>query len=89
MAIEDLNKLFDDSKTRFKNLKYLLTLLINEDIDCLNDETGGDKPHVDERFIGRHIDSRNMQDIMGTILKAFTSSTPEADEDEIPNAESE
>ena len=89
MAIEDLNKLFDDSKTRFKNLKYLLTLLINEDIDCVKDDTGEEKSHVDERFIGRHIDSRNMQEIMGTILKAFTSSTPEADEDEVPNEASE
>lgn len=89
MAIEDLNKLFDDSKTRFKNLKYLLTLLINEDIDCIKDETGEEKAYVDERFVGRHINSNNMREIMGTILKAFTSSTPEADEDEVPNGESE
>lgn len=89
MAIEDLNKLFDDSKTRFKNLKYLLTLLINEDIDCIKDETGEEKAYVDERFVGRHINSNNMREIMRTILKAFTSSTPEADEDEVPNEASE
>ncbi len=89
MAIEDLNKLFDDSKTRFKNLKYLLTLLINEDIDCVKDETGEEIPHVDERYVGRHIDSNNMKEIMGTILRAFTASTPEVDEDEAPNAQSE
>lgn len=89
MAIEDLNKLFDDSKTRFKNLKYLLALLINEDIDCVKDETGEEVPHVDEKFVGRHIDSRNMQNIMGTILRAFTASTPEVGEDEVPNEASE
>lgn len=88
MAIEDLNKLFDDSKTRFKNLKYLLTLLINEDIDCVNDETGEEIPHVDERFVGRHIDSNNMKEIMETILRAFTNATPESDE-ESPNEASE
>lgn len=88
IAIEDLTKLFKDSKTRFKNLKYLLALLINEDIDCVKDETGEEIPHVDERFVGRHIDSNNMKGIMETILAAFTSGTPEGDEDS-PNAQSE
>lgn len=85
IPIEDLTKLFQDPKTRFKNLKYLLTLLINEDIDCVQDETGEEIPHVDERFVGRHIDSHNMQEVMSTILKAFTKGTPESNEDS-PNA---
>lgn len=89
ISIEELTKLFQDNKTRFKNLKYLLALLINEDIDCLKDETGEEMAHVDERFVGRHIDSNNMQEIMETILRAFTNGTPEVDEDEIPNAQSE
>ena len=88
ISIEDLTKLFQDNKTRFKNLKYLLALLINEDIDCVKDETGEETPHVDERFVGRHIDSNNMKDIMETILRAFTNGTPESDE-ETPNAQSE
>jgi len=89
MPIEDLKTLFDDSKTRFKNLKYLLTLLINEDIDCIKDEMGEEKAHVDERFVGRHINSNNMREIMSTVLKAFSSSLPETEGDEIPNGESE
>lgn len=88
ISIEDLTKLFKDNKTRFKNLRYLLALLINEDIDCIKDETGEEIPHVDERFVGRHIDSNNMQEVMETILRAFTSGAPETD-DEIPNAQSE
>jgi len=84
IAIEELPELFKDSKTRFKNLKYLLALLINEDIDCMKDETGQEIPHVDERFVGRHINSNNMQEIMETILKTFTKGTPEVDE-ESPN----
>lgn len=83
--IEDLTKLFQDPKTRFKNLKYLLALLINEDIDCLKDETGLEMPHVDEKFVGRHIDSHNMKDVMSATLKAFTKGTPEPSEDS-PNA---
>ena len=46
---------FRDPKNQIKNLKYILTLLINEDIDCVKDETGKETPHVDERFVGRHI----------------------------------
>lgn len=88
ITIEDLTKLFKDSKKRFKNLKYLLSLLINEDIDCFKDETGEEIPHVDERYVGRHIDSNNMKDIMETILMTFTNGTPESDE-EAPNAQSE
>jgi hypothetical protein len=87
ITIEDLTKLFKDSKTRFKNLKYLLALLINEDIDCVKDETGEEMAHVDERYVGRHIDSNNMKDTMETILRAFTNGIPEGD-DEAPNAQS-
>ncbi len=88
ISIEDLTTLFKDSKTRFKNLKYLLALLINEDIDCIKDETGEEIPHVDERYVGRHIDSNNMKDIMEAILMTFTNGTPESD-DEAPKGESE
>ena len=88
ISIEELTKLFQNSKTRFKNLKYLLALLINEDIDCIKDETGEETPHIDERYVGRHIDSTNMTEVMQTILKAFTSGAPETDE-EVPNAQSE
>ncbi len=88
IAIEDLGKLFSDSKTRIKNLRYLLTLLINEDIDCVKDETGEGIAHVDERFVGRHIDAQNMQSMVTAIMKSFTAGTPESDE-ESPNAQSE
>lgn len=88
IAIEDLGKLFSDSKTRIKNLRYLLTLLINEDIDCVKDETGEEIAHVDERFVGRHIDAQNMQSMMMAIMNSFTAGTPTSDE-ESPNAQSE
>lgn len=89
IPISELTNLFKDEKKQIKSLRYLLTLLINEDIDCTNDETGETKPLLDERYVGRHIDSKNMQEVMSTILRAFSSATPETDEDEIPNAQSE
>lgn len=89
ISIENIDELFKDEKKRFKNIKYLLTVLINEDVDCVNDETHENKQHIDERYVGRHIDSNNMSAIMSTIFKAFKTSTPEQDENENPNAKSE
>lgn len=91
ISIQDLGKLFKDPKNQIKNLRYLLTVLINEDIDCVKDETGEDKPHVSERFVGRHIDAQNMNQMITAIYKSFSdgSPKPENEDDEIPNAQSE
>lgn len=88
ISIEDLTDLFQDGKKRIKALKFLLMTLINEDIDCLKDETGEAKDHITEAYVGRHIDASNMQDMMSQILKTFTASLPERDDDS-PNSQSE
>lgn len=90
VPIENIGELFNDSKTRIKNLRYVLTALINEDIDCVNDEMTGDKEplqHVEERFVGRHIDASNMNDMMTAVFSSFRKGTPEA-ESEAPNEQS-
>ena len=90
IEISNLSELFKEPKKQIKNLRYLLTLLINENIDCENDENGENLPHLDERFVGRQIDTTIMRDIIGTVYKAFSSHAPEVDEDsEVPNAKSE
>lgn len=88
IPISRINELFEDQRKQITNLRWLLTTLINEDIDCLNDEREEKIPKVDERYVGRHIDSTNMKDIIGTIYKSFSESTPESD-DEVPNDQSE
>jgi len=86
VPISNLGDLFQDDKNKIRNLRYLLTVLINEDIDCRKDETGEEIPHVDERFVGRHINAMNMPVMMNSIMKSFTAGTPEPDEnDDIPN----
>ena len=87
IPIQNLGDLLKDPKNQIKNLKYLLKILINEDIDCVKDETGEEKNYVDERFVGRHINAQNMHQMMSTIFKAFSDGTPESEEDEEdPNA---
>ena len=85
ISVENIGDLFKDQKERIKNLKYLLKTLINEDIDCIKDETGEEMPHVDERYVGRHINSTNMHEIMSSIMKSFTNGTPEPEDEETPN----
>lgn len=87
IPIGELSSLFTDSKKRIKNLKYILTLLINEDIDCLNDE-GKSLKHLDERYVGRYIDASNMREFMVSTYKAFSDGAPKSDDDD-PNAASE
>ena len=90
IAIEDLEKLFNNKKKVMGNLRYILTLLINEGLDCEADETGERKPHVDERFIGRKIKPDNMNEVISGIYKAFSASKPksEDEDEESPNAQS-
>ena len=91
IAVGDMGKLFEDEKTRIKNLKGILMLMINEDIDCVKDETGEERPHVDERFIGRHIHAGNMNQMVNSILASARKSSPDVEEESAgsPNRASE
>jgi hypothetical protein len=89
--ISDLSGLFAEPNKRIKSIRYLLTLLINEDIDCVADETGETPKHLDERYVGRHIDATNIQSMMNAIMHSFSDGAPKRDdtEDETPNSQSE
>ncbi len=91
IPVSQLGNLFSDERNQIKNIRYLLTILINEDIDCLNDDRDEKISHIEERYIGRHIDSTNMKSTIQSIYAAFTDSTPESgdSEDSDPNVMSE
>jgi hypothetical protein len=92
IPVSQLAELFQDGRTQIKNLRYLLTVLINEDIDCVNDETGAKQPHVEEAYVGRHLDLSNMTELMSAIFKAFNTGAPEPEDgdedDDDPNLKS-
>ena len=79
--ISELNGLFSDTKHQIRNIRYILTVLINEDIDCVADETGEKRPHVDEKYVGRHIDIANINSVIGRVYATVNSGTPKTDED--------
>lgn len=89
--ISDLSGLFAEPNKRIKSIRYLLTLLINEDIDCVADETGEPAKHLDERYVGRQIDAANIHTMMGAIMHSFSDGAPKRDdsEDEAPNVKGE
>lgn len=87
ISISQLSDLLKDQRTIFKNLKIILTVLINEAID---DEEAG-RAHVEERWVGRKITANNLKALTTDILLAFSDGSPEGDgdEDEGPNVTSE
>jgi hypothetical protein len=88
ISIGGLADLLKDEMSRIRNLKILLAILINEDIECVAEENGEKPKRIDERFVGRHIDAGNMRGMMAAIIRAFTDSIPEGDEDDDPNPQS-
>jgi predicted metal-dependent enzyme (double-stranded beta helix superfamily) len=79
--VSDIDSLFSDERNQIKNIRYLLTVLINENIDCEDDETGEKTPHLDERYVGRHIDLANVGDMKAAIFSTASKGMPESDAD--------
>lgn len=88
IPIDGLADLLDNPKTKIKSMKYIIMLLVNEDIDCIADETGIKSQHLDERYVGRYIDMSNISNLISCIYKSVGDGVP-AEDEENPNAESE
>lgn len=89
IPISELGSLMEDERTSFKAIRYILTVLINEDAQIRGDQDEVVST-VDEMFVGRNIDVKNMEEITNTMLRSFVGSLPETEgEEEIPNVVSE
>lgn len=89
VAIEDIGKLFEDPKSRIKNVKCLIALMINENFEIESELSGSVPTKVDERFVGRRL--KNVQDAtsaVSKVLECMNINLPKSDE-ESPNAQSE
>lgn len=63
-GIAKLEELITDDKNAFRNIKWLLTLLINEGADDSEDQ-------INERQVGKMIHAENLQYIINVVLKAY------------------
>ena len=90
ISIKDLPKLLNQNDRKiYKNITEILAILINEGIDCDNDENGKNENHINARYVGRYMDVTNNAANINAIYAAFGSGIPESDEDESPNVTSE
>lgn len=94
-VIDDLQEHFDcpltllkdkflEENTRFKTVRYIVTALINEDIDCQNDELAPQdrKAHIDERWLGRHVTFDEMKTMTMAIWMTLQAGLPERGEND-------
>lgn len=84
----------DERLQDVREIRWLLTVLLNEAIDKENDN-GAAKQHVDESWVGRTVNFKNIGELAAKIAEAFGASMPDTSaeaEDEgedDPNAKAE
>ncbi|MBC3938520.1 hypothetical protein D4A47_06280 [Anaerotruncus massiliensis (ex Liu et al. 2021)] len=67
----------DERLQDVREIRWLLTVLLNEAIDKENDE-GAEKKHVDESWVGRTVNFKNIGELAAKIAEAFGASMPDA-----------
>lgn len=89
VAIEDIGKLFEDPKSKIKNIKCLIALMINENFEIESELSGTVPAKVDERFVGRRLKSvQDATSVVSKVLECMNINLPKSD-DESPNVASE
>lgn len=81
--VTDLIELLSDPRLMYGNATYILTVLINANIDRLN-EDGEKRPHIDEDYISRHLTTGLFRSARNMIFMAFADTAPESDGDSNP-----
>lgn len=84
-SLEEVIEKLTDKKESVKTLRYLVTVLLNDEVERLNPE--GSRTYT-EKEAGWMIDQGNMPEVLVAVLKAYGLSLPEPDEFESPNAQS-
>lgn len=82
IPITNIAELFKDEKKQFKVLRYLITALINESIDIHNDSSDKKLNKIDERYAGRYITIKNLDNYIEAIKNCLYESMPTNDEDD-------
>lgn len=84
--VGDLSELIQDPIEGFRNLKKILSIMINAGIAYDNYINGKSDKDVNEKIVGMLIDPDNLAQYSGHIFKAVSSGTPEPEEgDNDPN----
>lgn len=76
-SLTEIIQIVIDGKQATRNIRYLLTLLLNESEDC--------EAALDEKEVGAAIDIRSFNYFYGKVLDALGFSLPDDDGDDDPN----
>jgi hypothetical protein len=79
---EAVIKTMSKDKESFSHLRYILMVLINEDVEIHNDESDEKWKPVTEKYVGRKITIDNAGIVAAAMFTAFTRSLPKSDEDD-------
>lgn len=84
-SILELSEIMKDKRKCFINTAYILSVLINEDVDKRNEhlsEKERERLHVDEKYVARRISLVNYKMAASKVLEAFTASAPESEDED-------
>ena len=84
--IDQFREVLDVERRDFyNNVSYIITSLINEQIDISNENSEEKEPLYDLETVKRHINNMNIFKCMGAIISAYSLSWMKAKEGESPN----
>lgn len=75
----DLNNVFESS-SEVGQLKWILSVLINDAVDSYNDDHDDKLDYISEAYIGRKIDIGNIGEYTNVLMRAFGVSLPTAED---------
>lgn len=84
-SLEEVIDKLTDKKESAKTLRYLVMVLLNDEVERLNQE--GSRTYT-EKEVGWFINQDNVLEVTMAVLQAYGLSLPEPDEFESPNAQS-
>ena len=79
VEIGKISDVLSDPKNQFKNLRWLITTLVNEWIDSQNEKSTEKINKLEERMVGRYITASNMNEIQLAFYQSFKQAAPEVD----------
>jgi len=80
-SILDIGQIMTEDRKQFNNVAYILSILINEDIDALN-EDGEKRPHIDDKYVIKHLLLGDYKTATKKIFAAAKDTQIQTDNDE-------
>lgn len=81
---EMLGESEEQRRKSYSVLRYVVTALVNEDVEIHNEASEDKWQNVTEEYIGRRLNNRNYGEVALRVIRAFQRHLPESDDND-PN----